>query len=103
MNSDKPSILIFEWDRKKAEKNIRRHQIPFEEAKTVFNDPFLLTYGDEFHSSEENRCISIGKSAAGRTLIVVHTERIDPENIIIRIISCRKTTGSERKAYEEAP
>ncbi len=93
--------LVFEWDRNKAERNIRKHKIPFEEAKTVFNDPFLITFQDEFHSTEEDRCISIGRSASNRALLVVHTEQMETEKTTIRIISCRKTTSTERKIYEE--
>lgn len=45
--------LIFEWDVSKARINLKKHRISFEEAKTVFNDPLLLTYADEFHSETE--------------------------------------------------
>ncbi len=89
--------LNFEWDDEKAKKNLRDHQVSFEEAKSVFNDPFLTTYPDLKHSVGEQRFLSIGFSARGRVLIVVHTER--GENI--RIISCRKATTSERRDYEE--
>lgn len=93
--------LIFEWDRSKAEKNIAKHKISFDEAKTVFNDPFLITFPDEYHSESEERFISIGISSRNRMLLVVHTEHTETGKIIIRIISCRKATGSERKIYEE--
>jgi len=100
MNSCKRE-LVFEWDRIKAEKNIRKHRISFEEAKTLFNDPFLITFPDEYHSENEERFISIGISAGNRILLVIHTEHIKTEKIIIRIISCRKATASERKVYEK--
>ena len=86
----------FEWDENKAEKNIRKHGISFQEAATVFQDEFSLTFNDPAHSSEEERFIDIGRSSNGRILIVVYTER----NNNIRIISCRKATSSEKKAYE---
>ncbi len=89
--------LTFEWDEEKAQKNLKRHKISFEEAKTVFNDPFLLTFLDSGHSEFEQRSLNIGSSSTGRTLVVIHTER--GENI--RIISCRKATPKERKIYEE--
>ena len=89
--------LIFEWDEEKAKKNLRRRKVSFEEAKTVFNDPFLWTFPDPEHSDIELRYISIGYSSRGRVLVVVHTER----GTNIRIISCRKATASERRAYEE--
>jgi uncharacterized DUF497 family protein len=66
--------LTFRWDRSKARANQRKHKISFEEAKTLFNDPLLLTYPDYEHSVMEERYISIGVSAPGRTLLVVHSE-----------------------------
>ena len=52
--------IIFEWDARKAKANIQKHKVSFEEAKTIFNDPHLVTYSDEFHSDREDRFISIG-------------------------------------------
>ncbi len=52
--------LIFEWDAKKANANIRKHRVTFDEARTVFDDPLLVTYPDDFHSDHEDRYISIG-------------------------------------------
>jgi hypothetical protein len=88
--------LGFEWDEAKARDNQRKHRVRFEDAKTVFNDPLLLTFPDEEHSNDEHRAISIGLSAHHILLLVVHTER--KKNI--RIISARKATASERKIYE---
>jgi uncharacterized DUF497 family protein len=89
--------LTFEWDEEKAKENLRRHEASFEEAKTVFSDPFLWTFPDLEHSGIEQRYINIGYSSRGRVLVVIHTER----GANIRIISCRKATASERRAYEE--
>ncbi|HEX8566148.1 MAG TPA: BrnT family toxin [Pyrinomonadaceae bacterium] len=94
--------LIFEWDKNKAKANLRKHKISFDEAKTVFNDPLTVTFPDDFHSDEEDRLISIGISANSRILLVVHTEQDETENaIVVRIISCRKATASEREIYEK--
>lgn len=94
--------LVFEWDARKAGQNIRKHKIGFEDAKTVFNDPLLITFPDNRHSAGEERLVSIGASATRKVLLVVHTEREEGEDTkIIRIISCRKATASERRAYEE--
>lgn len=89
--------LIFEWDERKAQANLRKHKISFEEAKTVFDDPFLLTFPDRKHSESEERYINIGTSQKGRILIVIHTEQ--EQNM--RLISCRKATRNERRVYEE--
>jgi len=87
----------FEWDENKAKENIRNHQISFEEAATIFKDPFSITIFDPDHSIGEDRYVDIGCSSTGRVLIVVYTER--GQNI--RIISCRKTEPNERRKYEE--
>lgn len=90
--------LTFEWDAEKAKENIRKHKISFEEAKTVFNDPFLMTFPDPEHSASEQRCLNIGTCSKGRVLVIIHTER----DADIRIISCREATPRERRVYEKA-
>lgn len=89
--------LVFEWDEVKAKINLKKHKVGFEEGKTIFNDPFLFTFPDKVHSTNEERFINIGISASGHTLVLVHTERKDK----IRIINCRKATAHERRFYEE--
>lgn len=90
--------LAFEWDEEKAKANLKNHKVSFKEAKTVFNDLLLWTFPDPGHSSPtEERYISIGLSSAGRTLVAVHTERGGK----IRLISCRRATSHERRAYEQ--
>lgn len=89
--------LPFEWDEEKAEINLEKHKIGFEEAKTIFGDPFSITIDDPDHSELEQRFIDIGKSIDGKLLIVVYTERRNK----IRIISCRKATPAERRKYEK--
>ncbi|MBI5567485.1 MAG: BrnT family toxin [Chloroflexi bacterium] len=94
--------FIFDWEATKAKANLRKHKVSFDEAKTVFNDPLLITFPDDRHSAVEDRQISISRSASRRLLLVVHTEREEPvSSIVIRIISCRKATASERRTYEE--
>jgi len=88
--------LEFEWDEDKAVRNLRKHKISFEEAKTVFADPFTITIDDPKHSVKERRFIDIGMSAGGNILVVSYTERNK-----VRLISSRKATKSERKMYEE--
>lgn len=86
----------FEWDDDKAEDNVNKHGVSFEEGATVFNDPMVATVFDPDHSKREERYISIGISMQGLLLVVVHTERGER----IRLISCRKATNIERKTYE---
>lgn len=94
--------FIFEWDARRAKFNLAKHKVSFDEAQTIFVDPLLVTFPDEPHSETEERFISIGMSTRERVLLAVHTEREEiGERIVIRIISCRKATASERKIYEE--
>lgn len=67
--------LTFEWDRRKAASNRRKHDVGFEEASTAFGDPFSITIPDPGHSEDEDRFVLIGGSFRGRLLVVVHVER----------------------------
>ncbi|HNQ95472.1 MAG: BrnT family toxin [Anaerolineales bacterium] len=87
----------FEWDPEKAEKNLQKHEVSFEEASSVFDDPMFITVLDDEHSDDEERYITIGISNKTRLLLVAHTERDNR----IRIISARKATKHEEKFYEE--
>ena len=87
----------FEWDEEKASLNYKKHKVDFEEATTVFLDPFSMTIPDPEHSEFEARYVDLGFSDKGRLLTVVYTER----GLNIRIISCRKASNSERKFYEK--
>jgi len=89
--------LVFEWDEGKARQNSSKHGVSFEEATSVFEDPLSLTIEDPIHSDYEGRFVTIGQSIWGRTLVIVHTDRIDK----IRIISARAATPHERESYEE--
>ena len=87
-----------EWDPIKAETNLKKHQVSFEEASTVFDDPLFITFLDVEHSVDEERYITVGLSKANRLLLIAHTEREG----VTRIISARKATKNERRFYEEA-
>jgi hypothetical protein len=88
--------MRFEWDRKKADRNRKKHGVSFEEAVTVFYDPLAATADDPDHSVEEERLITIGFSARGRLMVVSHAEREG----VVRIISARRATPRERKRHE---
>jgi len=87
----------FEWDSKKAEINLKKHHISFEEAKTVFYDSNALLIADPEHSDDEDRFIILGISTLSKLLVVCHCYRENDE--IIRIISARKATSNETKQY----
>ena len=89
--------MRFVWDSAKAAANLKKHSVSFEEASTALFDPLAATGGDPDHSVGESRWITFGVSDAGRLLVVAHSDEGD----IIRIISAREATRSERKLYEE--
>ena len=89
--------MNFEWDEAKADGNLAKHGVSFQEAATVFRDALSQTGQDPDHSINEERFITFGLSTSGRLLAVAHTERGDT----IRIISARVATPGERTIYEE--
>ena len=89
--------LRFEWDPKKDAANQRKHGVSFDEAITVFSDEHALLIDDPDHSEDEERFILLGLSSALRTLVVCHCYR--EADSIIRLISARKATRSEREEY----
>ncbi len=89
--------LKFEWDKNKARLNLKKHNVTFEEAFTVFYDPLGKIGEDILHSYNEYRNVIIGRSMSGMLLIVSYTERFEK----IRIINARETTKHERLDYEE--
>lgn len=89
--------MQYEWDENKADVNLIKHGVAFEEAETVFDDPLYVDFYDPDHSVSENRYIIIGESCKQRLLFVSYTERGD----IVRLISAREATLSEKKGYEE--
>jgi len=90
--------MKFSWDPRKADSNLRKHGIAFDESITVFNDPLALIFDDMVHSEEEHREIIIGYSTLSRMILVCFVERSED---MIRIISARRATKAEIKDYEE--
>ena len=87
--------MSYEWDPDKARSNLKKHGVRFADAVGVFEDENAITIQDEHE--REDRFITIGMDFLSRILVVVYTFR----DIVIRIISARKTTARERKLYEE--
>lgn len=90
--------MRFEWDPPKAAANLKKHQVSFDEAKSVFYDEFAVQFFDEEHSSDEERFLMLGMSSGAKLLIVCHCERERGE--VIRIISARKATKRESAFYQ---
>ena len=89
--------MEFEWDDAKAARNLAKHGVSFDESSTAFGDPLAATFFDPHHSDEEDRYLTIGRSARGRIVILSHGERGNRT----RIISARAATSAERRRYED--
>jgi len=88
--------IQFEWDSRKALSNLRKHKIDFENACEVFFDPFIRLVDVENYAGEVREAV-IGMTVNWRLLFVVYVERKD----VLRIISARPATNSERTTYED--
>jgi uncharacterized DUF497 family protein len=84
------------WDPDKAETNLKKHQVTFDEAATVLLSASAVSLEDDH--PEEERFLTIGYSRVGRLLLVVYSYRLNDE---IRIISARPASKRERRDYEE--
>jgi len=91
--------IKFEWDNNKAQINIEKHGISFDEASTVFADEDAVLFDDPGHSTEEERFMLLGMSSQAKMLIVCHCYRGADD--IIRIISARRATKTETQQYFE--
>ena len=85
----------FEWDRRKAAVNRRKHAIHFADATAVFEDETALTVPDAITAVDEIRMLTPGRDAMGRVLVVAYIRRSSQ----IRLISARRATPSERLQY----
>jgi len=88
----------FEWNRRKAVLNIKKHGVSFEEAATAFGDPLSVTIHDPKHSDDEDRFLLLGETQDKKLVVVAHTDRKDT----IRLINARPATRQERKDYEKS-
>lgn len=92
--------MRFEWDEVKNRRNLGKHKISFESATLVFDDPHALSYREREMEGEE-RWQTLGIVSGSITVLVAHTFREEKGEEVIRIVSARKATASERRAYEE--
>ena len=87
-------MIKYEWDPAKAEVNIRKHGVSFDDAASAFDDPYGFDWIDEKEDYGEERWNLLGMYA-GQILIIVYTERGER----IRIISARKAERYEQEIY----
>ena len=92
------SSYRFEWDDNKAEVNLDKHGITFEEAISAFYDECAVEFFDSKNSEWEDRFLLLGLSTKFKLLLVCHCHRENDE--VIRIISARKATKNEAKFYK---
>jgi uncharacterized DUF497 family protein len=92
--------ITFAWDGRKAQQNLRKHGVSFDEASSVFFDENAVEFFDPHHSTREDRFLMLGTSFRFRVLVVSYCFRRGGEQI--RIISARKATNKERKTYNES-
>jgi uncharacterized protein len=82
--------------------NFSKHGVSFEQAAEVFRDPLALTIADTDHSGTEARWITLGVNTSGHHVLVVHTfEELPGATARVRLISARRPTRIEIRAYEE--
>jgi uncharacterized DUF497 family protein len=92
----------FDWNQAKAESNLAKHGVSFEEAMAVFHDPLALSRPDEGHGANEERWVTLGQGREGWLVLVVHTYvEIDEDRVAIQVISARRPTRREIRQYEE--
>lgn len=88
--------MRFEWDPKKAKRNLVKHGVTFDEAVTAFYDPLAATFDDPDQSEDEQRYLTVGFSSQDRLLVVAHIQKGET----VRIISARLAIVRERKRHE---
>jgi uncharacterized protein len=90
--------LKFNWDPAKAEKNLVKYDVSFDEAATIFKDRHALYFDDTEHSQNEKREFVIGRSTIHERLLTCFIVRTEDT---VNIISARTSTHRERQNYDE--
>lgn len=90
--------MDYEWDPAKAAANFKKHGVRFADAALSLEDLMGFSTPDP-DTSGEPRMIFLGVDPTGRVLVTVYTLR----GRSTRIISSRKASRVERRAYEANP
>lgn len=93
--------MKFEWSEIKNSSNIEKHQVSFEEAREVFNDPMHISKLDHRFDYFEERWVTLGSTSKDKILVVANMFFDEHGEEIIRIISARKANQNERTFYEQ--
>lgn len=93
--------MHFEWDENKNRQNKNKHDVSFEEAEEVFDDPFHIAVMDKRFDYFEERWITIGSTKSKKILVIGHLYYLKEDGEeIIRIVTARRATKKEREQYE---
>ena len=92
--------MRFEWDEGKSRQNLAKHGVSFDTATLVFEDPHSVSRFDRIKNGAK-RWQTLDRAGAVTVLLVAHVDLEEDGELTIRIISARKATSHERKAYEE--
>jgi uncharacterized DUF497 family protein len=90
---------LFEWDLDKAQANVGKHGIRFEDACAVFNDPFHAL--EQASIQGEERVGVIGLSPSVHPIRPLYVVAKDLGENHWRIISARTATKRETRRYED--
>jgi uncharacterized DUF497 family protein len=90
-------VVGFQWDDGNIDKNLVKHKVEKWECEQIFFNEPVLVLDDPGHSRTERRWAALGRTDAGRLLVVIFTKRRD----LLRVISARDMNKKERKFYEE--
>ena len=90
--------MRFEWNERKGKQNLAKHEVDFQTAELVFDDPYAVTIRDLAHVGAEDRYITLGEVGPGAVLFVVHTWFGEKGEEVIRLISARAATSKERRS-----
>ena len=93
--------MRFQWDEQKNRQNFHKHDVRFETAVLVFDDPYAITQRDVTLEDEE-RWITVGAIGPGSILLVVHTFYEEHDEEVIRVISARAAESHDEKAHKGA-
>jgi uncharacterized DUF497 family protein len=93
-------MTLFEWDEAKAESNLKKHGVSFEDAMLVFAAPDAFTEQDRIEDGEV-RWQTTGLMEGAVLVLVAHLVEDDASHEAIRIISARLADRKERKRYGE--
>lgn len=93
--------MKFAWDENKNQINQSKHQVSFETAQHVFDDPLHVSRQERVENGEQ-RWQTIGMVYGVVVLLVAHTVTESDGEETIRIVSTRKADKTERRIYEQS-